>query len=117
MSEAEHKGEHEGMKYAMLGEDTQSAEEKIAKYMGEVGWSYLRPHYEKGNLLYVDSSLDLAAVASAFVADDSERVANWLGSGDLVRVGELHARQWEGGEEVFLATVVTPFVLMQFATS
>jgi len=101
------------MKYGLLGEDGQTAAEKIDKYTGEVGWSYLRPHYERGSLIWVDPGLAIAEVAKAMQADDTERVANWLGSGDLVKVGELHARQWDGGAERFTAVVVTPFVLMQ----
>lgn len=108
--------EEKRLKYAMLGEDAQSDEDKIAKYTGEVGWKYLEPHFRKGNLLWVDPELDLKEVAKAFTDDQSEQVANWLGTGDLVRIGELHAEQWEGGDDLFLAVVVTPFVLMQ-ATS
>ena len=101
------------MKYGILGEDTQSAEEKIAKYRGEVSWNYLKPHGERDALLWVDPALDLEEVAKAFIDDDTERVANWLGNGDLVRVGKLHAAQWEKSDELFTAVVVTPFVLMQ----
>lgn len=103
----------EPMNYAMLGEDRSSDEEKIDKYTGVVGWEYLRPHGRSGSLIWVDPQLKLSEVARAFTGDDGERVANWLGAGDLVKVGELHARQWEGGDERFLAVVVTPFVLMQ----
>ena len=105
--------EEKRMKYTMLGEDGQSDEDKIAKYTGEVGWSYLKPHYKSGNLLWVDPALDLTAVAQAFTSDQSEQVADWLGKGDLVRIGELHAQQWEESDEQFTAVVVTPFVLMQ----
>lgn len=101
------------MKYAMLGEDGQSDDEKIAKYTGEVGWKYLKPHYRSGNLLWVDPELDLKEVAKAFTGDQTEQVAEWLGRGDLVRIGDLHAEQWEDGDDQFLAVVVTPFVLMQ----
>lgn len=97
----------------MLGEDHMSDEEKIAKYTGEVGWKYLKPHYERGNVLWVDPELDLKEVAKAFTRDDSAQVADWLGCGDLVRIGDLHAEQWEGGDDLFLAVVVNPFVLMQ----
>lgn len=105
--------EDERMKYGILGEDIQSDDEKIAKYTGEVGWSYLKPHFERDALLWVDPDLSLEDVAMAFINDDSVRVADWLGNGDLVRVGKLHAAQWEESEELFTAVVVTPFVLMQ----
>lgn len=103
----------ERMKYAILGEDGRSDQERIADYTGEVGWDYLKPHYERGCLLWVDPELDLEQAAKAFVDDDSGQVAEWLGSGELLRIGKLHAAQWEGGEERFTAVVVSPFVLMQ----
>jgi hypothetical protein len=105
--------EDKRLKYAMLGEDPLSDDEKIAKYTGEVGWKYLKPHYERGNVLWVDPELDLTVVAKAFTDDDTEQVATWLGCGDLVRIGDLHARQWDGGDDLFLAVIVNPFVLMQ----
>lgn len=101
------------MKYTLLGVDTQSPEEKIAKYTGEVSWKYLKPHYESGALLWVDPSLTLAQVADALSTDDTETVTNWLGNGDLVKIGDLHAQQWEDSDQLFTAVVVTPFVLMQ----
>lgn len=101
------------MKYAMLGEDLESDDHKIAKYTGEVNWSYLKPHFEKGSLIWLDPELDLEEVAKAFIEDESVKVADWLGKGDLVKVGKLHAAQWEESETLFTAVVVSPFVLMQ----
>ncbi len=105
--------ERDRMKYAILGEDGRSEEERIADYTGEVGWDYLRPHYERGCLLWVDEDLALERAAMAFVNDESEQVADWLGSGELLKIGALHAAQWEGGEDRFTAVVVSPFVLVK----
>jgi hypothetical protein len=38
-------------------------------------------------------------------------VEGWLKSGDLVKIGDLHAAQWEGKAVEFEALVVSPFVL------
>ena len=43
------------MEYGMLGGGAPS----LDKYMGEVGWDYLKPHFESGALLYLDPSLDM----------------------------------------------------------
>ena len=105
--------ERDEMKYSILGDDGRTEEQRVADYTGEVGWDYLRPHYERGCLLWVDADLELESAAMAFVNDDSEQVANWLGSGELLKIGDLHAAQWEGGDERFTAVVVSPFVLMK----
>jgi hypothetical protein len=38
-------------------------------------------------------------------------VEAWLRCGDLVKIGDLHAAQWEKGGMEFEALVVSPFVL------
>jgi len=110
----------EEMRYGMLGDDPQTAEEKLAKYSGQVDWSYLKEHCEKGTLFFVDSALKLEAVGVAITADEKEKIAAWLKSGDLVKLEALHAAQWEeqkddeGKEkpkQQFEALVVSPFVL------
>ena len=99
------------MRYGMLGEDDASMEEKLAKYSGEVGWGYLKEHYQNGVLFFVDPSLTLEEVGAAISADETAKVDALLKSADLVKIEELHAMQWENTEQQFQALVVSPFVL------
>ena len=101
----------EPMKYAILGQDTSSTAEKLESYTGTVGWSYLRPHWQNGVLYFVDPELKLVDVGAAISENDKARVEGWLKSGDLVKIGDLHAAQWEGKAVQFEALVVSPFVL------
>ncbi|MBK1881329.1 DUF2288 domain-containing protein [Luteolibacter pohnpeiensis] len=100
-----------GMKYLLLGKDESTDQEKLAKYKGEVDWTYLKPHFERGCLFFVDPDAKLEEVGAAIAANETERVQNWLASGDLVKIEALHANQWEGGTTQFEALVVSPFVL------
>ena len=97
------------MNYGMLG----SGDSELEKYMGEVGWDYLKPHFESGALLYLDSSLNLKEVGEALVTDDKSKVDRWLKSGDLVKPSQPHADYWATADEIYRAVVVSPFVLMQ----
>ncbi len=99
------------MKYAILGEDTATPIEKLEKYTGIVGWDYLAPHFLNGVLYFVDNELSLAEVGLAFSENQAERVEGWLKSGDLVKIGDLHAEQWKKEGTEFEALVVSPFVL------
>ena len=101
----------ERLKYAMLGFDESSTDEKLEKFMGVVGWSYLKAHYMSGVLYFVDPELKLAEVGYAITEDHGERVEGWLKTGDLVKIGDLHAEQWKDGDVEFEALVVSPFVL------
>lgn len=99
------------MKYAILGGDSSSVAEKLESYTGTVGWGYLRAHWRNGVLLFVDASLALAEVGAAIAGNDVARVEGWLRAGDLVKIGDLHAAQWEESAVEFEALVVSPFVL------
>jgi hypothetical protein len=101
----------EPLRYAMIGEDVSSTEEKLEKYTGTVNWKYLAPHYLSGSLFFVDTKLTLTEVGYAFTNNETDQVENWLKSGDLVKIGELHAEQWQKGETEFEALVISPFVL------
>lgn len=103
----------EPMKYAIFGSDDSTEVEKQENYTATVGWDYLRPHCQNEVLFYVDPGLTLAEVGDAFARDDRAQVAAWLHTGDLVKVGELHANQWEGTATQFRVRIVSPFVLMQ----
>lgn len=95
----------------MLGEDESTVEEKLAKYTGTVDWKYLAPHYQNGVLYFVDPELLLTEVGAAFSVNEKDKVEAWLKSGDLVKIGDLHAEQWAKDEGEFEALVVSPFVL------
>jgi len=107
----EHFGSDDSMKYVLRGEDGTSTEEKLAGYTGVVTWDYLRPHCENGVLFFVDPVLALTEVGAAFSHNESAKVEAWLKAGDLVKMGEVHAAQWEKDAPEFEALVVSPFVL------
>jgi hypothetical protein len=46
-----------------------------------------------------------------FSENQKEQVEAWLKSGDMVKIGDLHAEQWEKVGIEFEALVVSPFVL------
>ena len=90
-----------------------SAEDKLGMYAGEVAWGYLKPHFESGALFFVDPSIELREAGRVFAEDEKETVKRWLEERFVVKIEEIHARQWEDGEERFEALVVSPFVLMR----
>ncbi|MDQ8193038.1 DUF2288 domain-containing protein [Coraliomargarita sp. SDUM461004] len=94
-------------------EDTLTQAEKLEKYSGEVDWSYLRPHFEAGNMIYVDPCLDLKTAGLAFSEDKQAQVQKWLRCGDLVQPCDLHAAHWQKEKTQFRAMIVRPFILAQ----
>lgn len=94
-------------------EDNSSDREKLEKYSGDVDWSYLKPHFEAGAMIYVDPCLELKTAGLALARDNQEQVKAWLKSGDLVQPCKLHAEHWEQHGTRFNAMIVRPFVLAQ----
>lgn len=78
---------------------------------GQTTWGYLAPHLEHGNLYFVDPAISLSDAAQAIARDEKQQVAAWLQSGDLVKLQEIHAAQWDPATTIFDAVVVSPFVL------
>jgi hypothetical protein len=105
----------ERMRYAIVGGDGMSEQQKLSHAKGEVGWSYLAPHYLNGSLYYVDPGLELVPVGLAFANNETKRVEAWLKSGEIVKIEKLHVAQWESVKDDetlrFEALVVSPFVL------
>jgi hypothetical protein len=94
-------------------EDHSSNADKLEKYSGDVDWDYLKPHFDGGNMIYVDPCLDLKTAGLAFAEDNKAQVQAWLKSGDLVQPCDLHAEHWQKTGTRFNAMIVRPFVLAQ----
>jgi hypothetical protein len=105
--------DEEIMKYGVLGEDAATTPEKLEKYTGEIAWSYLKPHFESGALLFVDPALELTEVGIALTTDQVKKVDAWKKNGDLVTPSQPHADFWAESNQHFKALVVSPFVLAQ----
>ena len=101
------------MRYGVLGDDALNEQDKLEKYSGTVDWQYLKTHFEKGVILYVDASLQLTEVGKAIATDKRSQVDRWLKTGDLLKPGPPHAEHWESTQAKFTAMVVSPFILIQ----
>ncbi len=101
------------MRYGLLGANTANEQDKLEKYSGTVDWQYLKVHFEKDALLYVDASLQLTEVGKVIAADDRSQVDRWLKTGDLLKPGLPHAEYWESTNAQFTAMVISPFILIQ----
>lgn len=101
------------LNYAVLNSEEISTGEKLEKYTGEIRWSYLKPHFEAGSLIWVSDELSLTEVGEAVTNDHSDTVDSWKKQGLLLIPSEPHAEYWESIDACFCALVVSPFVLVQ----
>lgn len=110
---AKEEEESEKLNYAVVNSDEVTTSEKLEKYTGEIRWSYLKPHFEAGSLIWVCRELSLTEVGEAITNDETDRVTSWKQEGQLVIPSEPHAEFWESSDAGFSALVVSPFVLIQ----
>lgn len=82
-----------------------SPAESISRDTGVATWATLRPHAERGGLLWVEGA-PLEEVALAVARDEAARVQGWLTAGVLRRAA-LEPLDAPG----YRFTIVQPFVL------
>ena len=88
--------------------------EELTLTIDESEWSWLRPHLERGGLVLVDGSLDLAEAALKLAADDAGCIEQWIRDGKISKPTETQIEQWnEAKQKRFAMLIVSPFVLIQ----
>ena len=79
-----------------------------------IEWKDLEPHFARGELLVVDSALDLVDVAQALIDDDSATVKGWMQQNQLASASDEQAADWhERNPDTLWAVVIRPWVLVQ----
>lgn len=88
--------------------------EELALSIDEAEWDILRSHLDRGGLILVDDSLDLADTALRVASDDIEAIQQWLERGLLGKPSGSKIRSWdENKQKRFAMLIVSPYVLIQ----
>ncbi|MHB8122486.1 MAG: DUF2288 domain-containing protein [Desulfuromonadaceae bacterium] len=93
------------------------SKEEMALTIDEADWSCLRAHLNRGGLILVDDSLDLADTALKVAADDIAIIQHLLEIGMIGKPSESKIRSWEENvNKKFSMLIVSPYVLFQEKT-
>jgi hypothetical protein len=87
-----------------------------AKLLGEtavIEWKALERFWAKGDLIWVDPTLDLIEVAQAMAENRSESVALWRNAGTVGPVSSDQALDLQNRDPEIWAVVVSPFIVIQ----
>ena len=77
-------------------------------------WEWLRPHLERGHIIRVATSLDLAGVGQALADDNAREVEQWVAAGLLGKPDAAQVDDWNRQPaRLFRTLIVSPFVLIQ----
>ena len=90
------------------------SKEELALSIDEAEWSSLRAHLERGGLILVDDSLDLADTALKVASDDIEIIQQLVEAGMIGKPSEAKIRLWDDNKlKKFAMLIVSPYVLFQ----
>lgn len=93
---------------------TVKSKEELALNIDEAEWQWLKPHLERGALITVAASLDLAEAGERIALDDTASVAAWIDSARIGKPTAAEIEQWNGEpEKKFLVLIISPYVLIQ----
>jgi hypothetical protein len=91
-----------------------TTKEELALTIDETEWSWLRPHLERGGLILVNDSLDLAEAALKVSLDDVAAIEEWVSAGKISKPTETQILHWnEEKQKKFSMLIVSPYVLIQ----
>ena len=87
---------------------------ELAAQIDRARWDWLKAHNERGGLIIVDRTLDLAEVGERLAADDAALVGRWMASRLLSKPAAEDIAGWNGApDREFRVLIISPFVLMQ----
>ena len=90
------------------------SKEELALSIDEAEWDWLRAHLERGGIILVADSLDLADAALRVAADDTEIINDWINAGMIGKPSESQITAWDGNRrKKFSMLIVSPYVLIQ----
>lgn len=88
--------------------------EDLALAIDEAEWSWLRAHLERGGLVLVDDSIDLADAGLKVSIDDTETIQEWVNNGKIAKPSLAQIRHWdEEKQKKFSMLIISPYVLIQ----
>ena len=86
---------------------------KLNTETAKADWTELMPFFAKGQLIRVDSQLDLIEVAAHIACDKAATVKNWMTDGKVVKLEDATAADWQARNPAIWAVVVAPWILVQ----
>ena len=90
------------------------SKEEMALAIDEAEWSSLRTHLQRGGLILVDDSLDLADTAHKVAVDYVEIIQHLVENGMVGKPSDSKIRSWEDNQhKKFAMLIVSPYVLFQ----
>ena len=86
---------------------------KVNSETARLPWRELEKHFAQGNVVWIAKELDLVEVAVRISHDDKSTITQWMADGQLAKVSDQQALDWQAADTSLWAVVVSPFILVQ----
>ena len=86
---------------------------KVNSETARLLWRELEKHFAQGNVVWIANELDLVEVAVRISHDDKITITQWMADGQLAKVTDQQALDWQAADGSLWAVVVSPFILVQ----
>ena len=87
--------------------------DRLNRETARLNWHELLPHFASGNVVAVDSSLDLIDVAARMSLDEATMISQWMADGLFGRVSDGQASEWLKNDPALWTVIVKPWILVQ----
>ncbi|MFP4639548.1 MAG: DUF2288 family protein [Guyparkeria sp.] len=95
------------------GKDDDALYRELVGQTAKADWEELERFFAKGQIVKVDTAIDLVDVAMAMVRDRTDRFKVWQEAGQVAPLDTDTARRWAGGDVTLWAVVTPPWILVQ----
>ncbi|MGB3310127.1 MAG: DUF2288 domain-containing protein [Nodosilinea sp.] len=93
---------------------TQDLKHELSEMVAPADWAWISPHANRGAVVVVDQSLDLAEVGVAIATDNVTVVNHWIAEALLTKPSPFQLEIWDQTtKKQFQSLIVQPFVLVQ----
>ncbi len=90
----------------------QDLRQSLIELLDEAEMDWLRPHFDRDVVVWVDDSLDLVDVGMSIAQDDANTVRRWIEEQFLIKPDADRIAQWDSSIR-FRALIVQPYILIQ----
>lgn len=90
------------------------ARDELLLTIDEAQWNWLRSHLERGGLILVSDSLDLADAAHKVASDDTDTIESWIQDGKISKPTDSQIKAWDAlTDKKFSMLIIRPYILIQ----
>jgi len=96
-----------------MTENSQETFARLNQETAKIDWQELQRYYASGNMVEIDTSIDLIKTGVEIVHDNKAVIESLIAENKIKPVDDSRAKQWLEQKQTLWAVVIKPWVLVQ----